>query len=65
VSNPWIERLRDLERYTPQWFRARNDLAENDPDAYSQWLDDEWETEQTLEALEAQLEQINERKEQR
>jgi hypothetical protein len=51
MSNPWIERLRDLEPYSPAWVVARDELAENDRDAYRQWLHDGWETDQRLREL--------------
>lgn len=51
MNNPLIERLRDLEPFSREWVEARDDLAENDREAYRQWLHDMWETDQVLREL--------------
>jgi hypothetical protein len=51
VSNPWVERIRDLPRFSPEWRQAVDDLAENDHQAYRQWVHDQRLTEWTLREL--------------
>ena len=58
MANPLIEALRDLEPYSPAWWDARDRLRAEDPAAYSQWLDDEWRTDQALAELEQAAEDV-------
>jgi hypothetical protein len=56
MSDHSLDRLRDLEPYSAEWFAMRDRFADEDPDAYARWLDDEWEVDQVLREIEARTE---------
>ena len=52
MANPLVEALRDLEPCSPEWSEVRDRLADEDPDAYRQWLDDEYRVDLILGRIE-------------